>query len=70
MFQPVLHLRDTKYERKFLIFAFQYKQFNVCTMHIRRNRNDQQYALIVQILCPIYWLVHVSAVACHLQGTS
>jgi hypothetical protein len=34
------------------------------------SRNDQQYALIVPLLYSIYWLLHVSAVACHHQGAS
>jgi hypothetical protein len=34
------------------------------------SRNDQQYALIVPILYYIYWLLHVSAVACNHQGAS
>jgi hypothetical protein len=32
------------------------------------SRNDQQYALTVPLLYSIYWLLHVSAVACHPQG--
>jgi hypothetical protein len=36
----------------------------------RRSINDQQYALIVPLLYSIYWLLHVSAVACHHQGAS
>jgi hypothetical protein len=43
---------------------------NVRTVHIRRNRNYQQYPLIVQTLYSIYWLLHVSAVACNYQGAS
>jgi hypothetical protein len=35
---------------------------------IRRIRRDQQYALIVSLLYSTYWLLHVSAVACHHQG--
>jgi hypothetical protein len=42
--------------------------FNVRTVHIRRSRNGQKYALIVPLLYSIYWLLHVSAVACHHQG--
>jgi hypothetical protein len=34
------------------------------------SRNDQKYALIVPLLYSIYWLLHVSAVACHHQGAS
>jgi hypothetical protein len=37
---------------------------------IRRIRNDQQYALICNTLYSMYWLLHVSAVACHHQGAS
>jgi hypothetical protein len=33
-------------------------------------RNDQQYALICNALYSMYWLLHVSAVACHHQGAS
>jgi hypothetical protein len=33
-----------------------------------RIRRDQQYALIVLFLYTTYWLLHVSAVACHHQG--
>jgi hypothetical protein len=33
-------------------------------------RNDQQYALIVPNIYSIYWLLHVSAVACHHQGAA
>jgi uncharacterized membrane protein YkvI len=34
------------------------------------SRNDQQYTLIVPLLYSIYWLLHVSAVACHHQEAS
>jgi hypothetical protein len=44
--------------------------FNVRTAHIRRSRNDQQYALILPLLYFIYWLLHVSTIACHHQGAS
>jgi hypothetical protein len=37
---------------------------------IRCSRNNQHYALIVPLLYSIYWLLHVSAVACHHQGAS
>jgi hypothetical protein len=37
---------------------------------IRRIRNDQQYALICNTLYSMYWLLHVSAVACHHHGAS
>jgi hypothetical protein len=29
---------------------------------------DKQYALIVPLLYSTYWLLHVSAIACHHQG--
>jgi hypothetical protein len=32
---------------------------------IRRIRTDQQYALIAPLLHSTYWLLHVSAIACH-----
>jgi hypothetical protein len=32
-------------------------QFNVRSVHIRRSKNDQQYALIVPLLHSIYWLL-------------
>jgi hypothetical protein len=32
------------------------------------NRNNQHYSLTVPLLYSIYWLLHVSAVACHHQG--
>jgi hypothetical protein len=47
-----------------------YYKFNVRTVHIRRSRNDQQYALILPLLYSVYWLLHVSAVACNQQGAS
>jgi hypothetical protein len=37
---------------------------------IRHSRNNQHYALTVPLLYSIYWLLHVSAVACHHQGAS
>jgi hypothetical protein len=36
---------------------------------IRRIRRNQQYALIVPLLYSTCWLLHVSAAACHHQGT-
>jgi hypothetical protein len=51
-----------------------YWTWNVCLMFIpciiRRIRRDQQYALIVSLLYSTCWLLHVSAVACHHQGTT
>jgi hypothetical protein len=32
--------------------------------------NDQQYALTGNTLYSMYWLLHVSAVACHHQGAT
>jgi hypothetical protein len=51
-------------------FYHGYHWFNVRTLHIRHIRNDQQYALTVPLLYSIYWLLHVSVVACHHQGAS
>jgi hypothetical protein len=34
----------------------------------KRIRRDQKYAVIVKFLYSTYWLLHVSAVACHYQG--
>jgi hypothetical protein len=34
------------------------------------SRNDKQYALAVPLLYSIYWLLHVSALACHHYGAS
>jgi hypothetical protein len=34
------------------------------------SRSDQHYALILPLDYSIYWLLHVSAVACHHQGAS
>jgi hypothetical protein len=42
--------------------------FDVCITHIRCSRKDQQYTLVVQLIYSVYWLLHVSAVACHHQG--
>jgi hypothetical protein len=53
-----------------MVTLYRQFKFNVRTVHIRRSRNDQQYALIVPLLYSIYWLLHVSAVACHHQGAS
>jgi hypothetical protein len=36
-----------------------------CFIRITR---DKQHALIVPLLYSTYWLLHVSAVACHHQG--
>jgi hypothetical protein len=39
-------------------------------ININSSINDQKYALIVPTLYSVYWLLHVSAVACHHQGAS
>jgi hypothetical protein len=44
--------------------------FNVRTVHFRRSNNDQKYTLILPFLYSVYWLLHVSALACHYQGAS
>jgi hypothetical protein len=42
-----------------------------CFKFLRNNsRNNQHYAMIVPLRYSIYWLPHVSAVACHHQETS
>jgi hypothetical protein len=37
---------------------------------VRLLENYQHYVLIVPLLYSMYWLLHVSAVACHHQGAS
>jgi hypothetical protein len=37
---------------------------------IRRSTNYDHYTLILPLLHFIYWLLHVSAVACHHMGAS
>jgi hypothetical protein len=65
------------YTKRIILAQYFVENFIVCDCQfslmlipciIRRIRTDQQYALIVPLLCSMYWLLHVSAVACHHQG--
>jgi hypothetical protein len=60
---PILYILITSKQLDIFI-----SMFTPCI--IRRIRNDQQYALICNTIYFMYWLLHVSAVACHHQGAS
>jgi hypothetical protein len=61
----------TKYTTTYELYIYINRHILMCVpCMIRRSRNDQQYALILLLLYCIYWLLHLSAVACHHQGAS
>jgi hypothetical protein len=51
----------------FQVYMTAILMFYVQTVNYQTIRNDQHHALIGQLLCSTYWLLHVSAVACHHQ---